>query len=67
MARVVGWARLWLHPTVLWAVIVLYARWVRLVGNYLLNRVLGVPVDEMDPDLLDPRTPLRQVREKMGR
>ena len=62
----VRWLRLWLHPTVLRAVIVLYARWVRLLVNYVLNRVLGAPVDEMDPKLLDPRTPLRQVREKMG-
>ncbi len=49
------------------ALIGLYGKWLRLVGNYLLNRVLGAPVDEMDPKLLDPRTPIRQVREKMCR
>ena len=59
--------RLWLHPAVAWAVIVLYGKWLRMIGNYWLNRALGAPVDEMDPKLLDPRTPLRQVREKMGR
>ena len=63
----VRWLRLWLHPAVLWALVVLYARWIRLLANYLLNRALGAPVDEMDPEMLDPRTPLRQVREKMGR
>ena len=66
VARVVDSVRLWLHPTVFWALIVLYARWVRLLGNYVLNRAVGAPVDEMDPKLLDPRAPLRQVREKMG-
>ena len=55
MGRVVDSVRLWGHPQVVWAVIVLYARWLRLVGNYCLNRALGVPVDEVPKRMLDPR------------
>ena len=64
---VARWVRLWLHPRVVLELLALYVRWLHLIGNYCLNRALGASVDEMGTEMLDPRTPLRQVRRAMWR
>ncbi len=38
-----------------------------LIDNYWLNRAHGIPVDEVDPEMLDPRHPLRDVRRRVAR
>jgi hypothetical protein len=57
-----GLDRLWLHPKVIWELLVLYGRWFRMVVEYLLNRAHGLPTDEVEPGMLDPRWPIREVR-----
>ncbi len=49
---------------VLWELVILYDRWLRLVGNYWLNRAHGIPVDEVATEMLDPRHPIRDVRRR---
>ncbi len=52
---------------ILWELVILHGRWLRLVGNYWLNQAHGIPVDEVDPEMLDPRHPMRDVRRRFGR
>ncbi len=62
-----AWVRLWLHPILLWELVILHGRSLRLVGNYWLNRAHGIPVDEVDPEMLDPRHPIRDVKRRSER
>jgi hypothetical protein len=59
-------ARLWLHPRVGWELAILYGRRFRLLAEYLLNRAHGIPTPEVEPGMLDPRWPLRDVRRRFG-
>ena len=54
--------RLWLHPGVAWELAILYGRWFHMLVEYLLNRAHGLPTDEVESGMLDPRYPLREVR-----
>ncbi len=62
-----AWVRLWLHPIILWELVILHGRSLRLVGNYWLNRAHGIPVDEVNPEMLDPGHPMRDVRRRFER
>ena len=65
--RTLASARLWLHPRVAWDLLVLYGRWFHLLVEYLLNRAHGLPTPEVEPGMLDPRWPLRDVRRRFER
>ena len=65
--RTLASVRWWLHPRVVWELLVLYARWSHMLVEYLLNRAHGLPTDEVEPGMLDPRYPLREVRREFGR
>jgi hypothetical protein len=59
--------RLWLHPRVGWELGSFYGRWLHRVAEYLLNRAHGIRTPEVEPGMLDPRWPLRDVRRRFGR
>ncbi len=65
--RTLASLRLWLHLRVGWELAILYGRWFHLLLEYLLNRAHGLPTEEVEPGMLDPRYPLREVRRELGR